>query len=168
MSDWLTHILIGWAIFEVISYYKPKLEKYRSLFLLGSILPDIGVISMFLSHPSVSYLSFPFKSFFGIFLFSSILLLLFLSPKQPLKTPFLFLVSPAFLHLLLDSLYWSWLGRLAPFFPLSLTKFGLNIFSHRSEVLLLPSFLLAVSLTILCHHKNIKEFVHKINFRRSP
>jgi len=157
MADWLTHVLFTWALFTIITKYKPEWKKYQPLVLIGAILPDIKNVAMLIKLPILEYLAFPFNSFLVVFLLSALTVLILTKEDmsqgdtawQHFQLPILLTFASASFHLLIDSLYWSLQGRLVPFFPLTLTKVGINIFSHRSEQLLIPALILAAATLII-------------------
>lgn len=157
MADWLTHILLTWALFEILTKYKPEWKKYQPLVLIGAILPDLTNWAVIIRQPIVEYLAFPGNSFAAAFLLS-LLTVLILSKEdmsrgtttwQHFKLPVLLTFLAASLHLTIDAFYWDWHGGLAPLYPLTLTKVGFNVFSHRGQQLLLPAIILAAATLII-------------------
>ncbi len=99
MPDWVTHILLGLIIAEILNVNK------KSLVVLGSILPDIVLKAYTISLLTPIPLDFLFWFFYplhtvaGVILFSFLVACLF---RHSFKKSFMLIFIGALFHILLD------------------------------------------------------------------
>lgn len=99
MPDWISHILLGLIIAEILNARK------KSLVVLGSVLPDIILkfytISVIIPVDvnSFFWLFYPLHTIIGVIIFSFIITIFF---KYDTKKTFLLLAIGAVSHILLD------------------------------------------------------------------
>jgi len=148
VSDWTAHVLFAWFLMDLLTLRWGGLERYRGAVLAGSLLPDAGVVSMFTSSPWVGYAVFPLNSFAGVWVLSGAVSFLFVRPYRRARKVFLAVAAAGTLHLLIDSLYWSFEGRVAPFFPFSFEKVSFNLLTHNEPTALYIAVLLVAISTI--------------------
>ncbi|MBS1263087.1 MAG: hypothetical protein MAG715_00255 [Methanonatronarchaeales archaeon] len=143
------------------TWWRPTIQKLprrwvsEGAVLAGSLLPDAGVISMFTSSPWVGYAAFPLNSFAGVWVLSGAVSFAFVKPYSKAKKVSLAVAAAATLHLLIDSLYWSFEGRLVPFFPFSMEKVGVNVLTHNEATALYVAVALVVLSTVYRYTKGV-------------
>ncbi len=108
MAEWVTHVLLAYAFFTVVSWYSEWIdEKWVAVAMVGSILPDLNRLDMVLSEDVVSYLlGVPFSwgglhTVGGILVLSGIGALLFETRMQQ-RRAFGMLFAGALSHLVVD------------------------------------------------------------------
>ncbi len=149
MADWLTHVLLGWAAVELVSFKYPRVQKFRAVVLIGSVLPDLGNLTMFFGEAGsyISHYFTPLHSSFGILML--VLPISFFMRKGYRNTVFYLLALGAGLHLVADYLIVTLTGKLPLLFPFSFERFGYGIFLQGGWGFLIIAFILAVlSMTI--------------------
>lgn len=149
MPDWITHVLLGWAAVEVISFKYPRVLRYRGIALIGSILPDLGHFTLLLGETGsrLSLYFFPLHSPLGAGLL--ILGISFLTRRKYLRLILPLLALGAYLHLAADFLIVTLTGKLPLLFPFSFDLFGSGIFYQGGWIFPIIAGILAISTSIL-------------------
>jgi len=108
MAEWLTHILLAYALFTVVGWYVEWLdEKWVAVGVVGSILPDLSRLDLLISDDFVSaLLGIPFSwdglhTLGGVVVLSAIGAVLFATRQQQYRA-FLLLFAGALSHLVVD------------------------------------------------------------------
>ena len=108
MAEWLTHILIAYALFTTMSWIIDWIDySWVAVGMVGSILPDLSRIRLAVSDELMtSILGVPFNwdglhTIGGIIVLSAIGALLFKTSRQQ-RCGFVILVSGAVSHLVVD------------------------------------------------------------------
>ena len=145
MPDWVSHILLGLIIAEILNVDK------KSLVVLGSILPDIVLKAYTLSILAPMPLTFLFWFFYplhtiaGIILFSLLVSLLF---KYNQKKTFLLIFIGALSHIFIDMatkpMEYNIQGML--FFPFSWKAYSFGLF-YSEQYWVVALILLVVYIT---------------------
>ncbi len=132
MADGLTHVLLAWVLVELLSIKYPWVMKYRSLVLVGSVLPDIGNFKIFFGEFGASelyYLFMPFHSIVGALLLVGIVTMVF--KEEFRKRVFMLLAAGVAVHLIADYFIIFLEGKLPLFFPLTFERGGGTTCSSR-------------------------------------
>jgi len=108
MADWLTHVLVAYALFTVASWYVEGMdEKWVAVAMVGSVLPDLNRFDLLVREEVVAYLvghGFSWNGLHtlaGVFVTSAVGALFFGTRRQQ-KMGFLALLSGAVLHIVVD------------------------------------------------------------------
>lgn len=129
MPDWLTHVLIGWFLCDLLSVRYRGLERYRTAFLVGSILPDARYAELFLrGHIDLLWFSWPIHTPIGVLLIAGIAALVLDS------APYFYILSlTGIAHILADLLVVTGFGgRETLLFPFSFQMYSLGLFWQES------------------------------------
>lgn len=161
MGCLLTHIFIAWSIFE-IAKEKLDIEKYRSLFLLGSIIPDITNLVFYTDVAVLKYLFTPLESIIGLVAFSGILTVFLIRKEENFRLPFVIIASATIIHQIIDLFYIEIGGHDLLLFPFSLERFGINLFEYSSTAVLATSLILALILTVFLRDFKVLKKLEKI------
>lgn len=108
MAEWLTHVLLAYALFTVVGWYVDWLDsKWVAVGIVGSILPDLDRLDLLVSDDLITAVTgVPFdwsgiNTLGGVVVLSAIGGLLF-ARRRHQRRGFLLLLSGAFSHLLVD------------------------------------------------------------------
>ncbi len=108
MAEWVTHVLLAYAFFTVLSWYSEWIDKkWVAVAMIGSILPDLNRLDLVVPNELVSYLlGVPYSwsglhTLGGILLLSGIGALLFEGATQQ-RRAFTMLFAGALSHLVVD------------------------------------------------------------------
>jgi len=159
MPDWISHILLGLIIAELLNV------KKKSLIVLGSILPDIILKTYTLALLTPVPLNFMFWFFYplhtiaGVLLFSFLLTLIF---QYDAKKTFLLVSIGAVFHILLDMttkpILYNIQGLLL--FPFSWQAYSIGLFYSEQYwivLLILLGIYLIIKLIGKLHLRNINK-----------
>jgi len=150
MPDLLTHFLVAFLFVKLI-----KIERYKSLIYLGTILPDIltrcpvFAIDVILNIREFNWFFMPLHTPFGILL--TCLFVTYFFDEKSRKFVFTNLMAGAFLHLFLDVLQIHWGTAYYLFYPFSWVKFEIGLFWPHQSIYFIPvlSLVAAVIISIL-------------------
>ncbi|MFC6771244.1 metal-dependent hydrolase [Halorubrum pallidum] len=108
MAEWLTHVLLAYATFRILSWYVEWLDsQWISVGMVGAILPDLSRLNLVISSDIISYFIgsefdwFGIHTAGGIILLSGIGALLFRDALEQQKA-FIMLLSGSISHILVD------------------------------------------------------------------
>jgi hypothetical protein len=108
MAEWLTHVLIAYAAFRILSWYVEWINsQWISIRMIGSILPDLSRLDLVISADIVIYLiGFDFDwlgihTIGGVILLPGIGALLFRSSPEQHRA-FIMLTSGSISHIIVD------------------------------------------------------------------
>lgn len=108
MAEWLTHVLIAYAVFRVLSWYVNWItDRWVSIGMIGAILPDLNRLNLIVESDIVAYLIgyefnwFGIHTMGGIVLLSGIGALLFRNPSERQKA-FVTLLGGSISHIIVD------------------------------------------------------------------
>lgn len=129
MPDWLTHVLVGWGIFNLLTLRKSDIEPFRPAIIVGSVLPDLWYVRMIIFPLGIdlSWYLYVLHTPIGSVLMSLLIGLIFLK-ENVWKRGTLFLIIGAIIHLILDVMLKHINGGHYIFFPFSLRVFELDLF----------------------------------------
>ena len=140
MPDWITHILIPWALFTLLGFkFKQLSQQNIAIILMGALIPDIYKISMI-----TPLFGIPSEFFFilhmpiGSLLIAGIVSLFF---KDRLNILFLLILGFS-THYILDFLMFD--GGLYLLYPFSLVKLQAGIISVVDYNITLIAIIIAV------------------------
>jgi len=146
MPNWLVHLAVAWIIVEIFN-----LRRYRTVFLLGSVLPDAKMFAMLLS-PVIgitnSYaLALPVHTPFGTTLAAVFAAALF---NEKFKKIFILLLLGSITHFALDATMYPYygVGHYLLLYPFSWTQFGISMY-YLTEYLTPVVVVLAVVGTLM-------------------
>ncbi len=159
MPDGFTHILLGLIAVELLSLKYDWATDYRSIVLIGAMLPDLGnfklIAGEFGAH-ELYYVFLPFHSIIGALLLITLFTLIF--KKKYWRKIFPLLSIGVFTHLFGDYLIKVLDGYLPLFFPFTFERFGFQIFiSAGRGFIIVASVTLAI--LIINRRRKIKEVV---------
>ena len=146
MPNWLIHLAAAWIIAEIFN-----LKEYRSVFLLGAVLPDAKTFAMalapFTGITNAYALAVPVHTPAGTALLSVFTASLF---NEKFKIIFSLLIIGALTHFALDLTMYPYYGadHYMLFYPLSWTQFGISLYSV-TEYLTPILVILALSVTLI-------------------
>lgn len=108
MADWLTHVLVAYAVFRVASWFVDWLdERWIAVGLVGSILPDLSRLKLLIDSDAIAHLvgvSFDWSGLHtlgGIVLLSGIGAVFFRETTEQRKA-FTLLVAGSLSHIVVD------------------------------------------------------------------
>lgn len=138
MPDWLTHVLVGWGIFNLLTLRKSEIEAFRPAIIVGSILPDLWYAQMIIFQLGIdiSWYFYILHTPIGSVLVSLLIGLIFLKDNV-WKRGTLFLMIGAIIHLILDVMLKHINGGHYLLFPFSLRLFELDLFWPESFAFLM-------------------------------
>lgn len=128
MPDWLTHVLVGWGIFNLLTLRKSDIEPFRPAIIIGSVLPDLWYARMIIFQLGIdlSWYLYILHTPIGSVLISLLIGLIFLKDNI-WKQGTLFLMIGAIIHLILDVMLKHINGGHYLLFPFSLRLFELDL-----------------------------------------
>jgi membrane-bound metal-dependent hydrolase YbcI (DUF457 family) len=147
MPDLLTHFLIAFLFVKL-----RKIERYKSLIYLGTVLPDIlvrlSVLSMdvILKIRGLNWFFMPLHTPLGILL--TCFFATYFFEERSRKPVFINLMTGAFLHLFLDILQIHWVTEYYLFYPFSWEKFEIGLFWPHQSIYFIPVLALIAAVTI--------------------
>lgn len=108
MAEWLTHVLLAYGAFTVLSWYLEWInERWIAVGMIGSILPDLSRLELVISSDIITYFAgveFTWSGLHtigGIILLAGIGALLFRDSSEQQKA-FLLLLGGALSHIIVD------------------------------------------------------------------
>ncbi|SNR25693.1 metal-dependent hydrolase [Halorubrum vacuolatum] len=108
MAEWLTHVLVAYALFTIVSWFVEWVDqRWVAVAMIGSILPDLNRIDLLVSDEAVEYLlGIPFSwdglhTLGGSILLAGIGALLFHTARER-RRAFVLLSGGAVSHLVVD------------------------------------------------------------------
>ncbi|OEC86068.1 MULTISPECIES: metal-dependent hydrolase [Methanobacterium] len=147
MPDWITHLLAAWMICTILSFkYKQINPAYTVVCMAGALIPDLFKVVIplgFMGFKMENYLM-PVHLPIGSLIIACIFTLFF---KENRKLVLSLLVLGVMTHYALDLLLINLGGGMALLFPLSWTKWTLNIIPDDD----LNITILAVGLTMVVY-----------------
>lgn len=151
MPDWVTHVVIGLLLTELLPV------KKKSLLLLGTILPDIlpklALLHLFIPLPGINWAFL--KAFHTPFVFLLVTLLIVPLFRYPYGPVILWLNVGAWSHFAADATLRLFSGggqRLL--YPLSLESFRLNwIWPEQSYLLFVPLFIVYIFIVVIKRYR---------------
>ncbi|MFX0199955.1 MAG: metal-dependent hydrolase [Candidatus Hodarchaeota archaeon] len=139
MPDWLTHVLVGWGIFNLLTLQKSDIEPFKPAIIVGSVLPDLWYARMIIEpllDIDLTWYLYILHTPIGSILMSLLIGLIFLKDNV-WKLGTLFLMIGAIIHLILDVMLKHINGGHFLLIPFSLRVFELDIFWPESFAFLL-------------------------------
>lgn len=138
MPDWLTHVLIGWGIFNLLTLRISDIDPFRPVIIVGSVLPDLWYAQMIVFQLGIdlSWYLYILHTPIGSVIMSLLIGLIFLKDNV-WKRGTLFLMIGAIIHLILDVLLKHINGGHYLLFPFSLRLFELDLFWPESFAFLI-------------------------------
>lgn len=138
MPDWLTHVLIGWGIFNLLTLRISDIDSFRPAIIVGSVLPDLWYAQMIVFQLGIdlSWYLYILHTPIGSVIMSLLIGLIFLKDNV-WKRGTLFLMIGAIIHLILDVLLKHINGGHYLLFPFSLRLFELDLFWPESFAFLM-------------------------------
>ena len=129
MPDWLTHVLVGLGVSNLLIYQRRDLEQFKPAIIVGSILPDLWSIRLILEliDINLAWQLYVFHTPIGAALTALLVGLVFFK-KDIWKLGTFFLIAGAQLHLALDLTLHHIEGGHYILFPISWQLFELKIF----------------------------------------
>ena len=162
MPDLITHVAIGHLIKRPFELKKsnPAIVPLRTLFYLGTILPDILTRPWYILFPGTLEWTYPFHTPIGMVLTCSLLALLFESSLR--KKAFYYLLGGAGLHFLLDGCQKHITYNEFWLYPFSWKGFGFRLFWAGDIIPYIPLFIGMVVVMEVCiyfyqHRKSDKQ-----------
>jgi len=126
VPDWVVHLAVAWSVCRILSFRYPQFNPANTvLVMVGSIFPDaikISILTELVGYDVWDYI-YVFHLPVGTFILAGIAALLF----REKKSAFLFLSMGIITHYLLDLLLIQVGYGMALFYPLSWTRFTLNL-----------------------------------------
>ena len=151
MPDWITHILIPWALCTILGFkFKQFSQQNIAVVLMGSLIPDIFKIYLILDRVGIQIENFliPIHLPLGSILIAGIISLLFAERKLI----FFFLILGVFTHYALDLLMLD--GGMSLLYPFTTLKWQIGIISVTDYNLTIISVITA-SITYYLYKKAI-------------
>lgn len=146
MPNWLVHLAVAWIIVEIFN-----LKKYRSVFLLGAVLPDAKTFAMmltpFIGITNAYALALPIHTPIGTTLAAVFAAALF---NEKFKKIFILLLLGSATHFALDMTMYPYygVGHYFLLYPFSWTQFGISLYCL-TEYLTPIAIVLAVAVTLI-------------------
>ena len=144
MPDLITHMAVSHIIrrpYEIIQKDKTALP-FRSLFYLGTILPDILTRPFYIIFPATYNWTYPFHTLLGMGL-TILLISQFFDPSIR-KRIFLNLTAGMVLHFLVDALQVQLHGNNFWLFPFSWKNFSYGIATAGQMIEYIPFWIVAI------------------------
>ena len=129
MPDWLTHVIIGWGIFNLLTIRWKNIQQFKSAVIVGSILPDLWNIRLILEQIGLdlTWQLYVFHTPLGALLTALLISLIFFKEDVWSQGAF-FLAIGVGLHLALDLTLRHIGGGHYVLFPISWQLYELGIF----------------------------------------
>ena len=134
MPDLVTHTAAAYLISR-----SNRFERFRVLFYVGTILPDILARPIYILWPKLFYYTIAIHT--PVFMLVFTLLLVEFFPSTSRKSARLYLLAGIVLHFLLDLFQRHLLTGYYWFFPFSWASFELGLFWPEEPLQLLPLWL---------------------------
>lgn len=129
MPDWLTHVFIGWGIFNLLIFRFNSIDQFKSSVIVGSVLPDLWNIRLMLDPMGyeLTWQLYVFHTPLGAFLTALLISLIFFK-EDVWKKGAIFLIFGVGLHLAMDLTLTHIRGGHYVLFPISWHLYELGIF----------------------------------------